>query len=124
MNARLPIYIGPGPNPCADAECWNDVQEVSDEQAQEIERIAASLILAQLQDPSPGHWFKFHICAGAMFSPDEILAQAVDEDDDTRDAYAELMASPAVLKLKHAMAAWFSRENAQEIYNQYMEGQK
>lgn len=108
-------------NPCADAERWENELERIEETAQEMERKAALIVLQQLQSNSPGQWFKFHICAGAMFSPDEILAMAVDEDDDTKDAYAELMASPVAQKLKQAMAAWFGRENAQEICNEYME---
>ena len=115
MNARIPVYSGPTADPAADAARWEDDQDLTDAKREQAEREAPGIVLKQLLHPKPGHWFDFHICAGAMYSPDEILADAVAEDDNTRDALAELMASPAALKLKECMAKFFVKDRAVDI---------
>lgn len=109
-------------NPCADAERWNNEQEAADELAQEAERQAPLIVLAQLNGVTrPGDWFKDRIYAGRGWAPDEILHDAVVSDDDTMDAYAELLTGPHAQKLRQCMTAWFARQHAQAIYSEHLQ---
>ena len=122
MNARQPLYVGPTANPCADATRWNDEQELADELAQEAARQGPLIALAKLNNISrPGDWFKDHLYAGRGFAADEVLHDAVASDDDTMDAYAELLTGPHAQKLRQCMAAWFGRVHAQAIYQDHLE---
>lgn len=109
-------------NPCADAERWCNEQERTDEIAQEAERQAPLIILAKLQAiTKPGDWFNAILPGGRNWSPDEVLMDAVATDDDTVNAYVELMTSPHALKLRQCMAAWFGQKLAQDIYHEHLQ---
>lgn len=120
MNARHPLsYITADPVVGAtdlddDREAEQDAYEAM---LAEAEQQAPLIVLAQLQAlKQPGDWFKPSISAGALSSPDEIFCDAIQHDDASRDAYAELMTSPAAQRLRQAMAEWFGRKHAMAIY--------
>lgn len=121
MNARLPAFSLPTANPCADAERWENEQEAADEFAQEAERQAPVIVLSQLSGATkPGDWFEERVHTSVSWSPDEILNDALAMDDDTKNAYAELMTSPHAQKLRQCMAAWFGRDHALAIYTEHV----
>lgn len=110
-------------NPHADAERHANEQEAADEQQQEAERQAPLIILAALQRiAKPGDWFNTNLLsAGRGWAPDEVLQDAVATDDDTLNAYVELLTSPHALKLRQCMATWFGNKLARDIYQEHME---
>ena len=110
-------------NPTADAERYFDAryaeQDAHESLLAEAEQQAPVIVLTHLQAlQQPGDWFKASICTGAPWSPDEIFCEAVEQDDDSRNAYAELMTSPAAQKLRQAMAEWFGRRYALALYQE------
>lgn len=109
--------------PHADAERWENEQEAADERQQEAERQAPLIILAALQRiAKPGDWFNTNLLsAGRGWSPDEVLLDAVATDDDTLNAYVELLTGPHALKLRQCMATWFGNKLARDIYREHME---
>lgn len=122
MNARPPIYLGPTPNPHADAERWNDEQEAA-EALHETAAVQAPGIVARqfAKVVKPADWFDKYAFAGGM-SADELLYQAMEASDDaTKDAFAELMVSPAAQQLRDAIAAHFVKKNAFAIYTDHLE---
>lgn len=120
MNARLPLpYTGPTSNPCADAERWENELERKAAAAAEIQKQAERIIFEKLRYGGPQKWFAYHISAGAMYSPEEIATEAVDQDEDSRKAYLEMISSPAGIKFLRCSSAWFAREHAQEIYDEH-----
>ena len=122
MNARVPLYTGPTANPVADAARWDADQERSDEISQEAERQAPLIILAKLQAiTKPGDWFNGILPGGRNWSPDEVLMDAVATDDDSMNAYVELLTGPHALKLRQCMAAWFGQKLAQDIYHEHQQ---
>ena len=71
----------------------------------EAEQQAPLIVLAQLQAlKQPGGWLRPGISADGLSSPDEIFCDAIQHDDASRDAYAELMTGPAAQRLRQAMA--------------------
>jgi len=120
MNARHPLsYITADPVVGAtglddDRQADQDAHEAM---LAEAEQHAPLIVLAQLHAiKRPGDWFEPSICTGALSSPDEVFCEAVEQDDDSRNAYAELMASPPAQRLRQAMAEWFGRKHALAIY--------
>ena len=125
MNARLPLYMGPTGYPTADAERWNDELELSDDQREVAACEAPRIMLRQLQAiHKPSGWFDHRKFLG-RYSSEEILRDAMDDsDDDVCDAYAEFiidMTQAAKEKMLQAMATWFCKTWAHEVYNDYLE---
>lgn len=122
MNARPPIYLGPTPNPHADAERWNDEQEAADALHETAAVKAPGIVARQFAKVvKPGDWFDKYVFAGGM-SADELLYQAMEASDDaTQAAFAELMVSEAAKPLREAIAANFAKKNAFAIYTDYLE---
>lgn len=104
MNARQPIFCRQTANPCADAECWENEQEhrAATAEAREIE--AGRIVLAEVEAVKPSEWSKYTISAARMFSADELLVNAIECDDETATAFAELMTSDAAKKVRELMA--------------------
>lgn len=120
MNARHPLsYITADPVVGAtdlddDREAEQDAHEAL---LAEAEQQAPLIVLAQIQAlKQPGDWLRPGISAGGLSSPDEVFCDAIQHDDASRDAYAELMTSPAAQSLRQAMAEWFGRKHAMAIY--------
>lgn len=125
MSARHPLsYITA--DPVVGATRLDDDRDAEDA-AHEAELALAELeapliVLAQLQAlKTPGDWFRQCLAAGGLYSPDELLCEAVNEDDDTKDRIAELMTSPAVIEVHKAMAAFAARKRALAIYQEHTE---
>ena len=119
MNARQPLYTGPTANPCADAEAWNDEQEAAEAFLQRAHDEAPDILIRKLASLKGGDWGKRTL--PGCTSPDELLAAAVDEDDDSRDAFYELLQLPQARKLVEAAAHHFCRKNAAAIYQDWLE---
>lgn len=122
MNARPPIYLGPTPNPHADAERWNDEEAESDALHETAAVQAPGIVARQFAKVvKPVDWFDKYAFAGGM-SADELLYQAMEASDDaTQAAFAELMVSPAAQSLRDAIAAHFAKKNAFAIYTDHLE---
>lgn len=125
MNARLPFYTGPTCNPTADAERWESEQEAADERQEAADREAPGIVFRQLQAiHKPAGWFDARKFLG-RYSAEEILRDAMDDsDDDVSDRYAEFMidTTPAAKeKMLKAMAVWFCKTWAHEVYTDYLE---
>lgn len=125
MNARLPLYTAPTSNPTADAERWESEQEAADEHREAAALEAPGIVLRQLQAiHTPADWFD-HCKFLGRYTAEEILRDAMDDsDDDVCDSYAEFiidMTQAAKEKMLQAMAAWFSKTWAHEIYDDYLE---
>ena len=124
MSAR-PQCLGPLTiNPCADAERWENECERLDEIQQEAEREAPLIVLARLRALKPGEWFdmsKFY----AGHSAEDILRDAMDDSDDAvTEAYPRHMTEATPLTrqtLLQAMANWFGKRWAYEIYTAHKE---
>lgn len=112
-------------NPHADAERWENEQEAAEALHEEAARQAPLIVLAALQAiAKPSDWFKDKIFADHGWSADEVMHGAVASDDDSADAYAELMVCPSVenmQKLKQRIADWFGKKYAFAIYTAHME---
>lgn len=122
MNARPPIYLGPTPNPHADAERWNDEEEATDALHEAAAVKAPEIVVKQFEKVvNAGDWFDKYAFAGGM-SADELLYQAMEASDDaTQSAFAELMVSEAAKPLREAIAAHFAKLHAFAIYTDYLE---
>lgn len=126
MNARHPLsYITP--DPVVGATSLDDDrqadQDAHEAMLAEAEQQAPLIVLAQLQAlKQPGDWFKTCIAAGGLHSPDELMCEAANEDDATKDRIAELMTSPAALEVYKAMAEFAGRKRAMAIYTEQIEG--
>lgn len=120
MNARHPLsYITA--DPVVGATCLEDDREAEQDAYEamlaEAEQQAPLIVLAQLQAlKQPSDWLRPSVSAGGLSSPDEIFCHAIQHDDASRDAYAELMTGPAAQRLRQAMAEWFGRKHAMAIY--------
>lgn len=115
MNARHPGYFGPTSNPCADAARWEDEQEHRAATAESREIEAGRIVLAEVEAVKPSEWSKYTISAARMFSADELLVNAVEEDDDTATAFAELMTSDAAKKVRELMAMHHAKSYWRDI---------
>ncbi|WP_284335405.1 hypothetical protein [Comamonas sp. NoAH] len=101
-------------NPCADAERWTNQQDRREAQAEALEIEAGRIVLAELSNLKPTDWHRDIVSGPRPFSPDELLAEALEVDDDTRTAMDILMACtyPEVRRviecagLVHAKAFW------------------
>ena len=120
MNARHPLSFITA-DPVVGATDLDDDREAEQDAYEamlaEAEQQAPLIVLGQLQAlKQAGDWFKPAICTGTLWSPDEIFCEAVEHDDESRDAFAEQMASPAAQQLRQAMAEWFGRKYAMALY--------
>ena len=74
----------------------------------------AALAQAALESPVAWEWDSAtHILTttnGVPFSAEEVLIEALDQSEEARDAYAELMASPAAAKLRQLLAEHWANE--------------
>lgn len=99
-------------NPCADAERWENEQDLRAAQAEALEIEAGQTVLAEMEDMTTQKWSSGQISGPRYFTPEVIFFDAMDSDDDTASAFATLMATPAaaeVLKcagLAHAKRYW------------------
>lgn len=111
-------------NPHADAERHNDEadadQAAYDARLEEAKSIAPAIVFGLMQAcRQPQDWFKPTICTGAVQSPDEVVAWAIQRDDATMNELAELMLQPAATKLKQAAAKWFGEDQALAIMDEH-----
>lgn len=124
MNARLPLYTGPTANPCADAERYENDREAADEWSQEAAREAPQIMFRQLQAiHKPTAWFDQRKFLG-RYSAEEILRDGIGDSDDVADRYAEFiidLTQTAKEKMLKAMAEYFCKTWAIEVYTDYME---
>lgn len=99
-------------SPTADAERWADEQDRRAATAEALEIEAGRIVQAELAAVKATDWSKDVISGPRLFSADELLLNALDCDDDTMSAFAELMTSPAAQKVRdlmvshHAKAYW------------------
>ena len=74
----------------------------------------AAIAQAALESPVAWEWEgTTHILTttnGVPFSAEEVLIEALDQNEEARTAYAELMASPAAEKLRQLLAEHWARE--------------
>lgn len=117
MNARHPVgYFGPTCNPCADAERWEDEQERRAATAEACEIEAGRIVLAEMQKLlTPTKWWDADISGPRPFAPDEILCDALECDDDTKSAFAELMTSDAAKKVRELMVEHHTKKYWRDI---------
>lgn len=111
-------------NPHADAERYNDEadaeQAAYDARLDHAKRAAPLIVFSLMQScKQPGDWFKPGGFTGATWSADEIVNWALQKDDASLDAYAELMTSEAASKLKQAASEWFGREYAIDVMDRF-----
>ena len=69
---------------------------------------------AALENPAAWDWNSAeHVLTNASkvpYTAEEVLIEAMDESKEARDAYAELMASPAAEKLRQLLAEYWAQE--------------
>ena len=74
----------------------------------------AAIAQAALESPVAWDWNSAtHVLTttnGVPFSAEEVLIEALDSSQEARDAYAELMASPAAEKLRQLLAEHWAQE--------------
>lgn len=102
-------------NPHYDAERRENEQEhrAATAEAREIE--AGRIVLAEVEAVKPSEWSKYTISAARMFSADELLVNAIECDDDTATAFAELMTSDAAKKVRELMAMHHAKRYWRDI---------
>lgn len=109
-------------NPEVDAANWNDAQDASDEFYQRANIEAPKLVLKELQAiKTPSDWFNSTFHAGNC--ADEILSEGMSDCDEIADAYAEFIfyaTQEAKQKMLRAMADWFGKLHAAEIYSDHL----
>lgn len=109
-------------DPTADAESDFDEafaeQEAHEAMLAEAEDQAPLILLAQLQGlKKPSDWFKPLVNARGLRSFDDLLCEAMGEDDATNNAVGELMIGEAtVLQMHKALAEYAGRKYAMDIY--------
>ena len=111
-------------NPHADAERHNDEDEAAqaahDARLEEAKRIAPGIVFAMMQSCKlPKDWTKPNNFTGATWSADEVVNYALQKDDASLDAYAELMTSDAAKKLQQAVANFFGEDQALAIMDEH-----
>lgn len=110
-------------NPELDAARHDDELDAYDEFNQKAQVEAPRLVLKDLQAINkPGDWFDKRTFHGGN-SAEDILRDGMSVDDDIADRYAEFVidATPeAKQKMLSAMADWFGKIYALEIYSDYM----
>ena len=74
----------------------------------------AAIAQAALESPAAWDWNSVtHVLTTTSkvpYTAEEVLIEAMDESKEARDAYAELMASPAAEKLRHLLAEYWAQE--------------
>lgn len=97
-------------NPCADSERWENEQAERASRHEDLQVKAYDAVLRDLQALTPEQW-SMHAGDALQFPADEILCDALESDDDTISAFAELMTSPAALDVLKAMASHHARRH-------------
>lgn len=120
MNARHPLsFITADPEVDA-AEHGDYVQAAQDAyeaMLAEAEECAPIILLDQMRAlKQPSEWFKDSVPARGLRSFDDLLCEAMGEDDATNNAVAELLASTAALQVHKALAEYVGRKYAMDIY--------
>jgi hypothetical protein len=120
MNARHPLSFITA-DPAVGATCLEDArqadQELHEAMLVEAEDQAPLILLAQLQAlKNPSDWFKDMVNARGLRSFDDLLCEAIGEDNATNNAIAELLISAAALPLHKALAEYAGRKYAMDIY--------
>lgn len=109
-------------NPELDAARHDDELDALDEFNEKAQAEAPRLVLKDLQAiKTPGEWFRSTFHAGN--SAEDILRDGMSVDDGIADRYTEFVidATPeAKQKMLRAMADWFGKIYALEIYSDYM----
>lgn len=103
-------------NPHYDAECWENKQEhrAATAEAREIE--AGRIVLAEMKKLlTPTKWWAADISGPRPFTLDEILYDALECDDETATAFAELMTSDAAKKVRELMAMHHAKSYWRDI---------
>lgn len=108
--------------PTADAERRENKLDCDDEFRQEAERQAPEIIKQQLRGINPRDWYRSFISAGRLYCPNEIVMDAVMQDDESCDRYIELMTSDAAGPLMQASSKWFGEQESLSIYRAHLEG--
>lgn len=115
-------------NPELDAARHEDEDQAADDLHEKAKRDAPAIVLKQLQAiKKPGDWFNRKLFATGNSAEDLLRGAFADSNDDVADSYAEFvidMTPAAKEKLFIAMAAWFSKSFAWEIYTEWLEDQK
>lgn len=115
-------YTGPTANPADDAARFDDEQDAADAFYEQAQVEAPKLVLKDLQAiTKPSDWFKSTFHGGNC--ADEILSEGMSSSDDIADSYAEFMVSPSAEakdKMLRAMADWFGKLHALEIYSDHL----
>jgi len=111
-------------NPHADVERMLDEDEaeqaINDARLEEAKSIAPAIVFCLMQAcKQPQDWFKPNNFTGATWSADEVVNYALQHDDDSISALAELMLHPAADKLKQAAAKWFGENQALAIMDEH-----
>lgn len=110
-------------NPELDAARHDDDLDALDEFNEKAKTEAPRLVLKDLQAiTKPGDWFDKRTFHGGN-SAEDILRDGMSVDDGIADRYAEFVidATPeAKQKMLGAMADWFAKIYALEIYSDYM----
>lgn len=103
-------------NPCADAERWANKQDLLAAQAEAMEIKAYDIALAAISSKQAS-WYKAHDVGDMLLTPDESLSDAIGNDDEVTDAFAELMTdpAPAAHKLRQALASYIAKHNWRDI---------
>lgn len=111
-------------NPHADVERMLDEDEAEqvmhEARLEEAKRIAPGIVFGLMQAcKQPQDWFKPNNFTGATWSADEVVNYALQHDDDSISALAELMTSPAADKLKQVASKWFGEDQALAIMDEH-----
>lgn len=109
-------------NPCADAERWANEQDRRAFTAEALEIEAGQMVLAVLAEAKPTTWHTAVGLGSNNWSPDELLVEALDCDDETISAFAELMTSPAAQKVREAIAAHRAKAYWRDIVGDKADG--
>lgn len=103
-------------NPCADAERWANEQDRRAAQAEALEIKAYDIALAALGSRQAS-WYKPHDVGDALITPDDVLADAIGNDDEVTDAFDVLMTDPcqAAVKFRQALASYIAKRYWRDI---------
>lgn len=114
-------------NPELDAARHDDELEAADDFQQKAEIEAPKLVLKDLQAiKTPRDWWEKYTFHGGN-SAEDILRDGMNVDDDIADRYSEFIIDvtpESKDKMLRAMADWFGKQYALEIYTDYLKDQK
>lgn len=102
-------------NPCADAEAWEDRQDLQERKKEAVLTLATKKMEKHFDSLSAVQWAHLVLPASMARTAMDIFDEAIEGDDELRSAMSELLTSEAAQKVRHLLAARYAEEMGEKI---------